>query len=361
MMGILLNLAEKCNMSHRSGQRRPRQSERKSLSQYALITQFVQRNGRIMTGTHLTTNAVWPVMLTPMNRDGTIDWAAVDRITDWYIDAGCRGLFTNSRSSEVEFLTAQERVELAKRVVKRANGRAAVIATGTFGAGADEEIESIKKIADVGADAVCLLTNHLGRMGDSEAQWSGHLKRIVEGTGDIPLGFYECPTPWKRLIPTTVYEWAAKSGRFVFHKDVSHSIPDMKTKLEVSNGTPLRLYNGQISSVIESMQLGASGHSGYASSIYPELMVWLCENATRDSEETRTVQRLLTVFERMINVKYPSSLKQLLGQTTKLGISPYSRMTGADPLDPHEFAPLMNMVELISELNLTIESKRSAA
>ena len=313
-----------------------------------------------MSSVYLNTNAVWPVMLTPMNWDGTIDWAGVDRITDWYIEAGCRGLFTNSRSSEVEFLTAEERVELAKRVVRRADGRAAVIATGTFGASAEEEIESIKKIAGVGADAVCLLTNHLGKMGDSEAQWSGHLKRIVDGTGDIPLGFYECPTPWKRLIPTTVYEWAAKSGRFVFHKDVSHSVPDMKAKLDVSRGTPLRLYNGQISSVLESMQLGASGHSGYASSIYPELMVWLCDNGTRDSEDTRKVQRLLTVFERMINVKYPSSLKQLLGETTKLGITPYSRMTGANPLDSHEFAPLMNMIELVSSLNLSNEPRRSA-
>jgi 4-hydroxy-tetrahydrodipicolinate synthase len=307
-----------------------------------------------MTNPHLSTNAVWPVMLTPMKQDRTIDWAAVDRITDWYIDAGCRGLFTNSRSSEVEFLTAEERVQLAERVVRRANGRAAVIATGTFGKSAEDEILSIKKIADVGADAVCLLTNHLGAMGASEEQWSGHLKRIVDGTGDIPLGFYECPTPWKRLIPTTVYEWAARSGRFVFHKDVSHSVPDMKAKLDVSKGTSLRLYNGQISSVIESIQLGGSGHSGYASSIYPELVVWLCANGSQDNAETRMVQRLLTVFERMINVKYPSSLKQLLGKTTNLGITPYSRMTGADPLDSHEFAPLMNMVELVKNLKLEL-------
>lgn len=305
-----------------------------------------------MTTQDLHSNAVWPVMLTPMNWDGTIDWDGVDRITDWYIDAGCRGLFTNSRSSEVEFLTAEERVQLAARVVKRANGRAAVIATGTFGKSAEEEIASISKIADAGVDAVCLLTNNLGPQGASEDQWSGHLKRIVDGTGDIPLGFYECPTPWKRLIPTTVYEWAAKSGRFVFHKDVSHSVPDINAKLDVSRGTPLRLYNGQISSVIDSMVLGASGHSGYASSIYPELMVWLCDNGTRDAEDTRLVQRLLTVFERMINVKYPSSLKQLLGHTTDLRITPYSRMTGAEPLGAHEFDPLLNMVEIVKSLNL---------
>lgn len=87
---------------------------------------------------------------------------------------------------------------------KRANGRAAVIATGTFGPSPDKEIASIKQIADMGTDAAYILANHLGSPSDAEAQWSGNLKRIVEGTGDIPLGFYECPTPWKRLVPTTV-------------------------------------------------------------------------------------------------------------------------------------------------------------
>lgn len=305
-----------------------------------------------MSSEHLNTNAVWPVMLTPMTWSGAIDWDAVDRLTDWYIDSGCLGLFTNSKSSEVQYLTAQERVDLAARVVRRANGRAAVIATGTFGETPEKEIDSIKQIADVGADAVCLLTNNLGTQGMSEAQWSGHLKQIVDGTGNIPLGFYECPTPWKRLVPTTVYEWAAKTGRFVFHKDVSLSVPDMKAKLEVSRGTPLRFYNGQISSLIESMQLGGSGHSGYASTLAPELMVWLCANGTRDDEDTRLVQRLMSAFENMIYYKYPSSLKQLMNETGRLRMTPFSRMPGADTLSPAEFDPLMNMVDLIKSLNI---------
>jgi 4-hydroxy-tetrahydrodipicolinate synthase len=307
-----------------------------------------------MTNENLHTNAVWPVMLTPMNWDRTIDWDGVDRITDWYIDAGIKGLFTNCRSSEVEFLTPGERVQLAERVVKRANGRAAVVATGTFGASAEEEIETIKQMDGVGADAVVILTNHLGEPGASEAEWSGKLEKIVEGTGTIDLGFYECPTPWKRVLPANVYGWAANTGRFVFHKDVSHSVPDIAAKLDASRDTRLRLYNGQISSVIESMILGGSGHSGYASSLYPELVVWLCANGTRDDDDTRLVQRLLTVAERMINVGYPSSAKQLLGYTTDLDITPISRMPGASVLGSHEFDPLTNMADIIKSLDLQL-------
>ncbi|MEQ3554070.1 dihydrodipicolinate synthase family protein [Pseudonocardia nematodicida] len=302
----------------------------------------------------LLTNQVWPVMLTPMHSDRTIDWDGVDRITDWYIDAGITGLFTNSRSSEVEFLSAEERVQLAERVVKRANGRAAVVATGTFGAPAADEIETIKQISDVGADAVVILTNHLGNQAASEAAWSGKLETIVEGTGDIKLGFYECPTPWKRVVPAPVFEWAAHTGRFVFHKDLSFDPGDMAAKIAAARGTDLRIYNGEITSTYQSIIAGAHGHSGYASSLNPHLMVWLCANAHRDDEQVRTVQRLMSVFERMIGLGYPSSAKQLLAATGQLDITPYSRMPGANPLGAHDFDSLTDMVALIESLDLKL-------
>ncbi len=302
----------------------------------------------------LMTNQVWPVMLTPMNWDRTIDWDGVDAITDWYIDHGITGLFTNSRSSEVEFLTPDERVRLAERVVKRANGRAAVVATGTYGGSAEEEIESIKKIHDVGADAVIILTNHLGSQAVSEAEWTGKLETIVEGTGDIKLGFYECPTPWKRLIPADVFRWAANTGRFVFHKDLTFNPQDMQDKIDAAAGTPLRIYNGEITSTYQSIIAGAHGHSGYASSINPDLMVWLCANAHRDDETVRTVQRVMSVFERMINHAYPSSAKQLLSVTGEVDITPISRMPMAYPLGAHDFDSLTDMVELIRTLDLQL-------
>lgn len=309
-----------------------------------------------MTSTEdmLMTAQVWPVMLTPMHEDRTIDWDGVDALTDWYIDHGITGLFTNSRSSEVEFLSPDERVRLAERVVQRANGRAAVVATGTFGASAKEEIESIKQIHDVGADAVIILTNHLGGQSASEAEWTGKLQQIMDGTGDIKLGFYECPTPWKRVIPANVFAWAAHSGRFVFHKDTSFSRQNMQDKIDASRGTPMRIYNGEITSTYQSILAGAHGHSGYASTLDPDLMVWLCANAHRDDELVHTVQRLMSVFERMINHGYPSSAKQLLAATGQVNMTPHSRMPMSYPLGAHDFDSLTDMVELIKSLNLQL-------
>ena len=44
---------------------------------------------------------VWPPMLTPFREDRSIDWAGVDRLTDWYVAAGVAGLFAVAQSSEM--------------------------------------------------------------------------------------------------------------------------------------------------------------------------------------------------------------------------------------------------------------------
>jgi 4-hydroxy-tetrahydrodipicolinate synthase len=73
---------------------------------------------------------VWPVMLTPFLKDGRIDWAGVDTLTDWYIDQDVAGFFTVCLSSEMFALSDPERLQLAKRVVDRTRERIPVVASG---------------------------------------------------------------------------------------------------------------------------------------------------------------------------------------------------------------------------------------
>ena len=45
---------------------------------------------------------------------------------------------------------------------------------------------------------------------------TGHLSRI---NPDIPLGFYECPFPYKRLLTPDLIKAILKYNRFYFLKD----------------------------------------------------------------------------------------------------------------------------------------------
>jgi 4-hydroxy-tetrahydrodipicolinate synthase len=74
-----------------------------------------------------------PVMLTPFTETGAIDFDALTRLTEFYVEAGAAGLFANCLSSEMFELSESERLQVIARVIKVAGSAVPVVATGTFG------------------------------------------------------------------------------------------------------------------------------------------------------------------------------------------------------------------------------------
>ena len=96
---------------------------------------------------------VYPVMITPYTPDNKIDFSAVDEIIEFYIRGGCPGVFAVCQSSEMFFLSEDERVSLARRVVKAANGRLCVVASGHVSDSLSDQIRELGRIAETGVDA----------------------------------------------------------------------------------------------------------------------------------------------------------------------------------------------------------------
>ena len=59
-------------------------------------------------------------MITPYNRDGTVDYGAVRALTAWYQEKGCDGIFASCQSSEIHMLSLEDRVKLAAVVKETA-------------------------------------------------------------------------------------------------------------------------------------------------------------------------------------------------------------------------------------------------
>ncbi len=60
---------------------------------------------------------VIPVMITPFLESGAIDYAGLERLIEWYIANGSDALFAVCQSSEMQFLSVEERSALGKFVV----------------------------------------------------------------------------------------------------------------------------------------------------------------------------------------------------------------------------------------------------
>src|ERR1700761_2597665 len=139
-----------------------------------------------------------PVMLTPFKNNGDIDYDILTQLTEIYLKAGAAGLFANCLSSEMFELEDDEKLQAIKHVIKVADGAVPIVATGTFGGPISKQADFIKKVNDTGVDAVIVITSLLADENEPDEVFNDRVFELFDQTGNIPLGFYECPVPYKR-------------------------------------------------------------------------------------------------------------------------------------------------------------------
>lgn len=271
-------------------------------------------------------------MLTPFLENRAIDWRSLDRLIEWYLEAGVTGLFAVCLSSEMFELDPEERYALAERVVGRVAGRVPVIASGTFGDTRQEQAAGAHRMAESGVAAIVCLANALADAGESEDAWRARAEMLLDNVDEIPLGLYECPQPYHRVLPADTLAWAATTGRFLFLKETSGRIRLLEDKLAAARDTPLRIFNAHAESLLQSLRLGAAGFCGISANFVPELWVWLCRHAERDPATAARLQSFLQEAERSFARHYPASAKHFVRQRG-IRMQPVCRMARAGPTE----------------------------
>ncbi|MDP2118585.1 MAG: dihydrodipicolinate synthase family protein [Hoeflea sp.] len=221
---------------------------------------------------------VFPVMITPFRPDNTIDWDGYARLIEWYLDNGSHGLFAVCQSSEMLFLSLEERRELARFTVERVAGRVPVVASGHISESVLDQKSELRAIADTGVDAVVLVTNRLAAAGEDSSIFRSRMDALLEALpADLMLGLYECPAPYRRLLTDDEVSWCAHSGRFAFLKDVTCDLEHLKRRIALVRGTPLAINNANAAIAWPAIQAGAHGFSGIMNNFHPDLYRWLID------------------------------------------------------------------------------------
>ncbi|UQZ83676.1 putative 2-keto-3-deoxy-galactonate aldolase YagE [Paenibacillus konkukensis] len=258
-------------------------------------------------------DGVWPTMVTPFTDDNEIDYEALEKLIEWYIAKGVDGLFAVCQSSEMFYLRLEERVKLASFVKAKAAGRVPVIASGHIADSPEEQLEELRAMAATGIDALVLITNRLARQDEPDDVWLANLEKLLAGLPDsVPLGFYECPYPYKRLISPELLKRCAETGRFRFLKDTSCDVGNMRAKLEAVRGTGLRIYNANSATLLETIKLGMTGYSGVMANFHPELYVRLMKQASAEPEEAELLASFLSMASLIEKQLYPVNAKYYL-------------------------------------------------
>lgn len=258
-------------------------------------------------------DGVWPTMVTPFTETNRIDYEAVEKMVEWYVENRVDGLFAVCQSSEMIYLTLEERVKLASFVREKAAGRVPVIASGHISEDFEDQVKELNLMAETGVDAVVLITNRLAGRNESDEVWLSNLKKLLkEIPEDIALGFYECPVPYKRIISPELLKWCSDTGRFYFLKDTSCDVDNMKQKMEAIKGSGLKIYNANSATLLETLELGIAGYSGVMANFHPDLYVWLVKNWSKKPLEARHLSNFLSVSSQIERQCYPVNAKYYL-------------------------------------------------
>ena len=264
---------------------------------------------------------MWPVMLTPFTDSGSVDYAALRRLIAFYEEGGADGLFAVCQSSEIFYLSLEERVQISSFVKKHAS--IPVIASGHIAYSLEDQADELRRISDTGVDAVILITNRLAEAGAEEHVWEDSLGYLLARLDPaMPLGFYECPQPYKRLITLKELRACAQTGRFRFMKDTCCDLKQIKQRVDALQGTGLRLFNANTTTLLDSLRAGADGFSGVMANFHPELYAWLLSHY--EHERADILQAALTAFSQIERQLYPVNAKYHL-QCLGLPITTYCR------------------------------------
>ncbi len=252
-----------------------------------------------------------PVVITPFHDDNTIDWDGYERLIEWYLAKGAHALFAVCQSSEMQHLSLAERRDLARFTVQKVAGRVPVVASGHISDAMDDQKAELRAAAETGVDAVVLVTNRLAGADEGSDALMARMKELVAALpSETPLGLYECPAPYRRLLTDDELAWCANSGRFAFLKDVSCDLDTVKRRLALTAGTPLAINNANAAIAWPAILAGGHGFSGVMNNFHPNLYRWLFDHGRDHPQLAAELETFLVLSAMSEAYGYPKLAKE---------------------------------------------------
>ena len=251
-------------------------------------------------------------MVTPFTEDNKIDYNAVEALIGWYAEKGVDGIFAICQSSEIFFLSFEERLELLRFVMKHTPKNISVVASGHVADDLSQQIEEAKAFVQEGIDAYVFISNRFAGEDESDSIFLKNMEKAVGEIGDISFGIYECPYPYKRIMTPSVLKELASTGRFNFLKDTCCDPQMINEKLSAVEGMGLKIYNANSASLLETLKMGCAGFSGVMANFHPEIYSWLCKNYDKEPEKAKQVQAFLGFASLAECQVYPVNAKYYL-------------------------------------------------
>ncbi len=250
-------------------------------------------------------------LVTPMQEDGSVDYAALRRLVDWHIAEGTSCICVVGTTGESPTVSVQEHCEIIRVAVEHAAGRVPVMA-GAGGNATREAIELSKFAKQVGADCTLQVVPYYNR--PSQEGIYRHFCSVAEAV-EIPMVLYNVPgRTVADMLPATVLRLAQVPG-IVGIKEASGDIERAGWLIKQAP-KGFCIYSGDDGTAVALMLLGGHGHVSVTANVAPRLMHELCVAALAgDARRAAALHlRLLPLHMQLFCEPSPAPTKWALSQ-----------------------------------------------
>ena len=249
-------------------------------------------------------------LVTPF-RDGGVDVSAFEQLIETQIAAGITGIVAIGTTGESPTLSHEEREQVIRVTVAKANKRCLVIA-GTGSNATRHAIADTKLAERLGVDAALLVAPYYNK--PSQEGLFRHFRAIADATS-LPITLYNIPGRCSvDIVPETVARLAKECRNIVSIKEASGSV-ERVGELRRRLPDAFTMLSGDDSLTVPFMAVGAAGVVSVASNLFPSkvsALVRACESGDLKSAE-KLHSKLLPLFKDLFIEPNPVPVKTALG------------------------------------------------
>lgn len=276
-----------------------------------------------------------PPMVTPLNPDGSLDTASVEKLIEHLIEGGVHGIFILGTTGEFSGLSYQTRKDLIFQTCQQVGDRIPVL-VGITDVSIEESIGLAEFSAAAGAHAVVAAPPFYANIDQEEL--TRYYMQLADGIS-LPLFLYNMPSHTKLTIEVNTVIRLSSHRRIIGLKDSSaHAVYFQSLCHAFKDQPDFVLMVGPEEMMAETVLMGGFGGVCGGANLFPKLYVELYNAAVgRNFEKMRTCQHaVMEISKNIYQVgQYKSSyMKGLKTSLSFLGLC-----------QPHFAAPLFPFSE----------------
>ncbi len=210
-------------------------------------------------------------LVTPMNKDGSVNYKRLETLVDEQISAGIDALVICGTTGEKSTLRYDEHVRVIEVAAKAINGRVPLIA----GTGSNDTVYSVELCDDAekaGADAFLMVTPYYNKA--SQQGLIAHYNYIADRVNK-PIIIYNVPSRTGVAVKPETYKELSKHPNIVGLKEANGDLSSVATTRYLC-GDDLYIYSGNDDQTVPIMSLGGLGVISVISNLLPKEMHDLC-------------------------------------------------------------------------------------